>query len=139
MDSLKHNAHLQNSTPISKILAQGGKLSLSGLTSCADALQHLKKNQAQTALVQNNLGHFIGVVTQKNLQSLGEDAQNTLVEAALESVGDICTPHCSIDHVYQRLEANASEYILVVNASGQLLGFLEPRDFRTIFADTTQR
>lgn len=128
MENIKRNNSLQAAS-ISDILAQGEKPSLSGLLSCADALQYLQKNQIFTALVQNSHGHFVGVVTHKTLQTLDKQAQTAAVEAALEGMADVCTPMCNAHDVYQRLQQSQAPCVLVVNPSGQLLSFLEPCDF----------
>lgn len=131
MKNIKNNNPLHNAS-ISDILAYGEKPKLAGLTSCADALQHLKAQRAQAALVQNSLGHFMGIVTQQALKNLDKTEQTAPVDTMLECVADICTPTCNAQEICQRLEQNQSPYVLVVNTSGKLLSFLEPRDFHAI-------
>lgn len=125
----KPNLKWSGDSLIEDILPSEAKLSLPHTANCADALEQLRMSRLSNALVKNMAGGYLGVVAATTLHQLAEQGQTQPIEQFLEKVTHVCTPKCNAEDVANRLFNSGAPYVLVVDASGRLLNFLEPFDF----------
>ena len=121
---------IADGTLIEDVLTEEPKLSIPHTASCFDTKEQLRLSKLDHALVKNTQGSYMGVISLNTLKSLSNtDLHADTVEPHLDKVTDICTPQCCAIQVNNRLLEKQAPYILVVNHSGKLIGFLEARDF----------
>lgn len=118
-----------SATPVHTLISQHPKHTFAGHVTCNDALQHMLLNNIHAAIVSMPQAQNLGMTTRQDLEQLCPTKQALPLAENLSIVTDICTPDCLATDVYNRMKTKGLSYILVVNASGKLLSFLEKSDF----------
>ncbi len=85
-----------------------------------NAISLMKADNLSYLIVLNNLGEFLGLITEKdylrNVKLVGKNSETTLVNEIINTDLPIVDLHDSIDNCINLLEAHKVNYLIVFNS-----------------------